>query len=230
MTTPNWQALASTLLRQVQTGQPTEATEEALAKGTAADLRAALLDDSSKKAFWINVYNAYFQVLAQRNLLPPDIYRRRVVRIAGEDFSLDDIEHGILRKYRYKPALGFLPNPFVGRHIRRQAVQRIDYRIHFALNCGVASCPPIAFYDPARLEQQLELATAAFLSSETAVLPDQGEVHVSRLLWWYLGDFGGYRVIRAMLRQYLRIDTRRWRIRFRAYDYTRRLHHFVPEN
>ena len=45
MTTPNWQALASTLLRQVQTGQPTEATQEALANGTAGDLRAALLHD-----------------------------------------------------------------------------------------------------------------------------------------------------------------------------------------
>jgi thiol-disulfide isomerase/thioredoxin len=37
------------------------------------------------------------------------------------------------------------------------AVQKkVDYRIHFALNCGAKSCPPIVYYSPEKLDQQLE--------------------------------------------------------------------------
>ena len=39
------------------------------------------------------------------------------------------------------------------------AVDVIDFRIHFALNCGAKSCPPIAFYSYDKINDQLDLAT-----------------------------------------------------------------------
>ena len=110
------------------------------------ELEQELSTDMHKKAFWINIYNAFFQILRkEKGLVKPNIYRDQVIVIAGQAFSLDDIEHGILRKNQYKYPIGFLRKIFSGRLIKRLAVDELDYRIHFALNCGAKSCPPIAF-------------------------------------------------------------------------------------
>lgn len=43
-----------------------------------------------------------------------------------------------------------------------QAVKDMDKRIHFALNCGAKSCPPIKVYTPETLEEGLQSAAATF--------------------------------------------------------------------
>lgn len=222
------QELAATLLYNVKTGEPTETQESALAHYHFQNLVQELNTDDQKKAFWINIYNAYFQILAARDQVgKPDIYRNPLVQIAGQRFSLDDIEHGILRKYRYKPALGFLPNLFAKRIIKQLAVNEIDYRIHFALNCGAVSCPPIAFYHAEKIESQLELASRSFLESETEVFAEKKEIHVSRLMRWYLGDFGGFRGIRRVLKQKLNLETGSQRLVFKPYNWDEQLHAFA---
>jgi hypothetical protein len=45
-------------------------------------------------------------------------------------------------------------------------LQPVDPRIHFALNCGAASCPPIRVYTPDKLEFGLEAAASAFCAGE----------------------------------------------------------------
>ncbi len=106
-----------------------------------------LYNDDAIKTFWINIYNAWFQILATREKKKsPEIFTGKLITIADTKFSLDDIEHGILRRYRWKLSRGYLPELFPGRLIKQLAVAKIDYRIHFALNCGAKSCPPIAFY------------------------------------------------------------------------------------
>lgn len=49
--------------------------------------------------------------------------------------------------------------------------QPLDPRLHFALNCGAASCPPIRVYTPARLEYGLEAAASAFCAGARSPLP-----------------------------------------------------------
>ena len=94
----------------------------------------SLHSDDHKKAFWINIYNAYFQYLRkEEHFNKPQIYKDKTFTIAGNKFSLDDVEHGILRRYRYKYSLGYFPNPFAPRIIKQLAVKKLDYRIHFAL-------------------------------------------------------------------------------------------------
>ncbi len=51
------------------------------------------------------------------------------------------------------------------------AVNPPDPRIHFALNCGAASCPPIRVFKPASLEAGLEAAAQAFCAGEAWVEP-----------------------------------------------------------
>lgn len=66
-----------------------------------------------------------------------------------------------------------------------------DPRIHFALNCGAVSCPPIAVYSADDLDGQLSDATAGFLEGNTEVNTKDNTVNVSMLFKWYREDFGG---------------------------------------
>lgn len=219
--------LSEQLLLQVKMQEPTAKAIAQLEALPLASLQAALDSDTRKKAFWINVYNAFFQILrTERQVGKPAIYRQKLINIAGQAFSLDDIEHGVLRKYRIKWSLGYLPNPFAPALLKNLAVQSVDWHIHFALNCGAKSCPPIAFYSPEKLEQQLDMAALSFLESETAVFPEKKEVHITRLFQWFLGDFGGMSGIRRILQEKLKLETAGMKLVFKKYDWEEELENF----
>ncbi len=219
--------ISQQLLQAAQLNQPTAQALELLARMPLAELKQDLPDDAHKLACWINLYNAFFLILRKgKQLEAPAIFTKRAIAIAGLWLSLDDIEHIILRKNRLKWALGYLPNPFSRRILQTLMVAKRDYRIHFALNCGAKSCPPIAFYTPDKIEQQLELATQSFLESETIVSEDQHAVATSRLLLWYRGDFGGQTGIRRILVARLALKSTHYQLSFRTYDWTENLDNF----
>lgn len=62
---------------------------------------------------------------------------------------------------------------------KEQRVDKAGYRIHFALNCGAKSCPPIAFYKPRQMDRQLEMATKPYLEGEAEY--NEGENTVALL-------------------------------------------------
>jgi len=193
-------------------------------------LKKDLKNDEAKKAFWINIYNAFFQIFRKVNQLnKPEIYRNKLINIAGKSFSLDDVEHGILRKFRYKYSLGFLPNFFTKRLIKKLAVDKIDYRIHFALNCGAVSCPPIAFYSLEKIEAQLQMATLSFLEGETDILEEKKEIHVTQLFKWFLADFGGKSGIRKILKEHLKFDSKGYSLVFKPYSWEEELDNYSGE-
>ena len=215
----NLNELSEQLLLQVKLERPVHELIVQLQSAPPSQLYAQLREDDQKKAFWINVYNAWFQILRRdQGIAKPAIYREKLVAVAGLHLSLDEIEHGILRKYRIKWSGGYLANPFVPAQIRKLAVQARDYRIHFALNCGAVSCPPIAFYTPDQIDRQLDEATQSFLEMETEVHTERNEVQVTRLFQWFIGDFGGRAGIRKILREKLQIDTTGKKLLFREYD------------
>lgn len=75
-----------------------------------------LNSDNGKKAFWINIYNAFYLILkTHKNISKSIIYTSKEIAIASKKLSLDDIEHGILRKYRSKFSLGYFPKLFVSK-------------------------------------------------------------------------------------------------------------------
>ncbi|RMZ97348.1 DUF547 domain-containing [Brachionus plicatilis] len=122
------------------------------------------------------------------NLLNGKFWSRMAYQIGKYDFSLDDIEHGILRANRPHPAKK--DNHFSHGDSRiKYCVRKLDPRIHFALNCGAKGCPPIAFYTIDNLERGLQLACQAFCTNETQIFPDENKMVISRLLLWYGTDF-----------------------------------------
>lgn len=213
-------ALSGDLLYAVKTGESTDSIEDALAKVSTTGLIHGLSNDTARKTFWINIYNAYFQILASREKLTrPDIFTKEAFTICGIKLSLDDVEHGILRRYRVKWSLGYLPHFWPSKNIKKLAVSNIDYRIHFALNCGAKSCPPIAFYKYDSLEEQLELAATSFLTQDVEVDDKEKVVRVTKIMQWFKADFNGRRGIKDILNKYLGKDFTDYSIEYKEYDW-----------
>ena len=96
-------------------------------------------------------------------------WRRNIVALFGEQVSLDDIEHGMIRGWdRYQ-----------------------EPRIHFAVNCAAIGCPALRAeaYVGNRLEEQLEDSTRLFLSDKERNNYSNGRLYVSSIFNWYEEDF-----------------------------------------
>lgn len=219
--------LSEDLLYAVKTGEATGPFEERLKAYDAVQLANGLSDDHARITFWVNMYNAWYQILAVRDGLKPQrIFREGRIQFSGFVLSLDDVEHGILRRYRSFYELGFTPSRVPADVIRNLAVSQPDFRIHFALNCGARSCPPIAFYSYAKIDQQLDQAATSFLSTETIVHKDSKTVEVTRLMQWFSTDFGGKPEQLKILSRYLEQELKGYQIKYRDYDWTESLGNF----
>jgi hypothetical protein len=178
---------------------------------------ADLTDRNTATAFWINLYNALvihavIEFGVQESIAAGGFgdqvrfFRRAAYNIGGMRFSLEDIEHGILRANRGNPFQ--FSRQFSPLDPRMTCVlQPVDPRIHFALNCASISCPPIGVYDHRHLDQQLDLASANYIDQET-VLSSAG-LSISKLFSWYKKDFGNDQDITAFHLKYLPDDERR---------------------
>jgi Protein of unknown function, DUF547 len=151
--------------------------------------------DAARIAFWVNLYNALvlhclcLRPLRGNLLWHLRLFDRVAYRVGGHEYPLSLIENGILRANRRPPFR--LRRPLRPGDPRLAAMpSRIDPRIHFALNCGARSCPPIRDYDPAALDTQLELATRSYLEAETVLEPERRRVRLPRLMRLYAADFG----------------------------------------
>lgn len=191
------------------------------------EMLSSVNTDKKRVAFWVNVYNGYYQILnKQYNLKNPEIYAAKEIKIAGLILSLDDIEHGILRRYRHKYSLGYFSQFWVKTEIKKLAVHKMDYRIHFALNCGAVSCPAIAFYDAESINAQLDQAAYSFLSQETQIDHENKVVYVSRLFYWFMADFGGKKGTGVIIDKYLETNTSGYTIKYNPYDWSEDLSNF----
>src|SRR5690606_20024244 len=108
----------------------------------------------------------------------------KFIDIGDEQYDLNNIEHGIIRKDFNDP------------------------RIHFALVCAAKSCPELRneAYTGARLNRQLEEEAIAFINDPDRNRISKGKAIVSKYFTWYAGDFkqNGKSVI-DYLNQYAKI-------------------------
>ena len=142
------------------------------------------LDDDERLAFWINVYNAYtIQLIVSHHetesirninkslgvLQLKGPWSEPIVRAAGKRLTLDEVNHGIIRKEFGEP------------------------RIHFALVCAAIGCPPLRSeaYTGARLVDQLNDQTRIFLRESPGKNRMQRRtLFLSPILAAYRSDFG----------------------------------------
>jgi hypothetical protein len=95
------------------------------------------------------------------------IWHRKFFRIGGQRFSLDRIEHKILRREFDEP------------------------RIHFGINCASYSCPPLRneAFVPERIDEQLDEQARIFINNEIWNIIKNDEAKISRVFKWFQGDF-----------------------------------------
>lgn len=223
--------LSQDYIYAAKTGESTAAVEEQLRSITLSDLKNKLITDDEKKAFWINLYNGYVQSALQKN---PDAYKSRSaffkskqLTIAGLQLSLDDIEHDFLRRSKIKWSGGYLSKLFPGKTKKQLRVDQLDYRLHFALNCGAKSCPPIAFYNPENLHQQLNIAATAYLTGEAEYDKESNTVKLPAIMGWFRKDFGGKKGMIHLLKEKAIIPAEvNPKIKFKSYDWTLYLNNY----
>ncbi|MFD0863565.1 DUF547 domain-containing protein [Sungkyunkwania multivorans] len=123
-------------------------------------------------AFWINAYNAYTIKLIIDNYPTKSIkdikapWDYRFAKIGTKWYTLNDIEHKILRK---------MDEP----------------RIHFAINCASVSCPKLLneAFTAVRLEDQLTEVARGFLADDLRNEISENSVEISKIFRWFGKDF-----------------------------------------
>jgi len=128
--------------------------------------------------------------------------------VGGLDYSLDLIEHGLLRGNRQPPyRLRRLLRP--GDPRLDAAPRGFDPRIHFALNCGARSCPPVRVYTDA-VAFELEDASRSYLAAESELDRGAKLLTLPGLMRFYLRDFGGRHGAVAFAAEHLGSDEGAW--------------------
>lgn len=135
-------------------------------------------DDESKR-YYLTAYNAYVLFYAAKAY--PDKYalwarlgwfKNKEIVLGGRKLTLNDLEHNIIRK------------------------RFLDPRIHFYLNCGAVSCPPLKARAIAEnaTEAELEDGARAFINDPANVRFDAAArtLYLSKIFDWYEGDFLNY--------------------------------------
>lgn len=153
---------------------------------------AAFTTRAQRLAHWINAYNT----LVARGILTleirrsiwdvPDFFDRVRLRAGDLVFSLNEIEHGLLRGNRPHPLSTGVPFP-IGDPRLAHVITPLEPRIHFAISCGARSCPKVQTYDVAALDEQLDEATRAFVNRE--VILEGQTVTASPIFHWFRADF-----------------------------------------
>lgn len=145
----------------------------------------SVMDRNNRLAFWINAYNAYTLKLilnhypgikSIKDIPSAKRWEMSAWKVNDRVYSLDDIEHEILRKMA-------------------------EPRVHFTIVCASFSCPDLRSeaYSPSRLEEQLEDAALTFLSNaekgmfvseEKGMIWGQNYIlHLSSIFSWFREDF-----------------------------------------
>ncbi len=186
-----------------------------------------LANEAERLAFWLNAYNAYtLQLIVDRapaksiteigtgglvvgSILKTTAWDIRFAMIGGKKYTLNEIEHEIIRR------------------------QFKDARAHFALNCASGSCPVLRTeaYEAGTLDQQLDDQGRLFVQDAAKNRFDIATktARLSSIFKWYGGDFGaGDRAALLAAAKYAPEDVRRaieaepaaWKIEYLAYDWS----------
>lgn len=134
-------------------------------------------------AYWVNLYNAltvrvvldHYPVESIRDIdISPGLFAtgpwdKKLISIEGENLTLNDIEHRIMRPIWRDP------------------------RIHYVVNCGSIGCPNLRdrAYSGTEIDTALDRAATAYVNDPRGVSVVDGKVSVSKIYDWFIEDFGG---------------------------------------
>ena len=141
------------------------------------------LNRDEQRAYWTNMYNAvtvkvvldHYPVDSIREIdiaseaLANGPWKAKLVEVEGQELSLDDIEHRILRPIWQDP------------------------RTHYAINCAAISCPNlhVRAFTAENMEVTLDKLAKGYVNDPRGLEVVDGEVHASKIFEWFQVDFGG---------------------------------------
>lgn len=162
-----------------------------------------------EKAFWINAYNAYTIKIILDNYPLKSItnikkdgktaWKYPFAKVGGKTYTLDHIEHEILRK-KFK-----------------------DPRIHVGVNCASGSCPKLAnlAFTEDNIELELERLMKDFINDTTRNKLSKKKVEISEIFNWFKGDFTANGSVIDYINRYA--DTpvnKKAKIKYLTYDWS----------
>jgi Protein of unknown function, DUF547/Domain found in Dishevelled, Egl-10, and Pleckstrin (DEP) len=172
------------------------ALEEAMCELQTVDL--SKLPRNTMIPFIINLYNlgityAFCKVgIGSSSYSRTAFFTTMKFNVGGYLYNFQDLENGILRGNRRAPYSLFSPIPMSDpRHAYCLQPEQVDCRIHFALNCGAKSCPPVKSFTAEGIEEELRIVSQAFCEDDNNVTVDtaNGILYLTKILSWYMVDF-----------------------------------------
>lgn len=185
-----------------------------------------LVNDDAKKTFFINLYNSFviYSLTNNRKLFEDRgaFFSAKQFTLAGEKVSLDNIEHDYLRHSSVKWGLGIFHKIFPSSLEKKYRVDNVDWRIHFSLNCGAKSCPPVTAYSLATIESQLQESSKLYLQNNASYDAKTNTLNVPVLMSWFRNDFGNKRGVRRICKEYgiIDADVKKPNVNYNSYDWT----------
>ena len=146
-----------------------------------ASLNISDFNRNEQQAYWINLYNALtvdvvledYPVDSIRDiksgLFSSGPWGKELVSVEGQQLTLDDVEHRILRPIWQDP------------------------RIHYAVNCASIGCPNLQTqaFTATNTNSLMDKAAREFINHERGASVTNGDLVVSSIFDWFVADFGG---------------------------------------
>ncbi len=161
----------------------------------------ASIDESERLGFYINAYNAHVihqitDAYPLKSVKAIPSFFTNEISVAGSTTTLNDLEALIL-------------------------AMSGDPRVHYLLNCGAKSCPPLVNFKINTTEESLQQAERSILNSDDFVVIDEANktVKVSKIFQWYEEDFGGNEAIKDLISNQRNIDVRAFTLNYLPYDW-----------
>lgn len=155
-------------------------------------------------AYWINVYNAFTIKLILDNFPLKSImeidnaWDNKFISLEKKNYSLNDIEHEIIRKQFAEP------------------------RIHFALVCAAKSCPVLLneAYTAKNLEDQLQEQARLFINDKAKNSITEKSAKLSQVFNWFKEDFTKDTKLEEYINSFSEIKMKKGaKIEFMEYDW-----------
>ncbi|HMT00561.1 MAG TPA: DUF547 domain-containing protein [Saprospiraceae bacterium] len=134
------------------------------------------LNEKARLAFYINLYNlTTLKVIADnypiksiKDIKGGKIWDIGLMVLNGKSYSLNELENQLIRGQYKEP------------------------RIHFLINCGAKSCPPLhteAFTEK-NIDELMDKRTRQFINDALSNTITPKQIKISKIFDWYQTDFG----------------------------------------
>jgi hypothetical protein len=165
--------------------------------------------ENKQKAFWMNAYNAYTIKIILENYPIKSImdikqegktaWKIPFAKVGGETYTLDYIEHEILRKKFFDP------------------------KIHVGVNCAAVSCPKISniAFTEENVVTELTRLMKDFINDSSRNKISKEKVEISSIFNWFKDDFNKKGTVIDFLNTYSKTKiSPNAKISYLKYDWT----------